>query len=574
MEIKFFVWVFCLSVWLAKHLPSAIPKPTWFFVLGMLSSYLVYIDREDTHLIMEILLPVFLFSEALATDILELKHVLSQLVVFCSLGVVLSVSLLIFLVGCLLPEVSPFALASILVATDNSFGYHALHEIGATTITGVLQSGESILAEGMIFICFEMSQSKSWNYMYLLSSFFRIVLVSISLGFVFGIIFLHLMSKSRNSGDQFCLTLFCAFLSYTVSEHFHLSGPLTTCIAALTIKWRLFTGLNDRSAFQAVWLSLCHVCDSAILFACGGQFIRIWASYRTDTFLNVLVAFELWGSALLIRILIILALRGFLNNLGPHISVKEAIAWGLSGLKGKASVVLAITTFTGIEQHGKSSETILFYVLAVVAWSYCIEAPFMPCFLRVFSELKSESVFKAEIFLASLLLGKDSQVDPDWVEVLEALRLSFLAIFESKVWDSALNAKSKSILLDSVVFCLESKALSGHKYLDSVLQKAQKVDLCLWIAYIYYFESSLVDIRNLMAVKNRYQCDRIMDCLLKLEQEARTSITFARTSVVTESDYSTSEFLQFIKQNESDKLRKKVLFKLSRYWERDSRPDE
>lgn len=232
---------------------SLLPYTVALLITGMIAQFVVHYFHLNVHLEMSadmiyfVLLPILLFESAFHINFHQFRLQFKTITFVATFGLLLS----IFTIGFLLARLVnlPFEVAlmfgALISATDPIAVIALFKTLGAPKRLGLVADGESMLNDATGVIAFRVisgfvlsssgfATKDLWSS---LGNFTYVFLGSMILGAILGYLFSKLIEKIQNDRVvETTLTLALALGSFAGAEHFfHLSGVITTVIAAITV---------------------------------------------------------------------------------------------------------------------------------------------------------------------------------------------------------------------------------------------------------------------------------------------------------------------------------------------------
>lgn len=348
--------------------------------------YDIILDTDFSHILLDVLLGFLLFAGALHVDITELQHEQKSVLLFATLGVLISTfligGLLYFVAGWLnlgLPFLHCLLFGALISPTDP---IAVLSILESTKISRSLQlkiEGESLFNDGIGVIVFTVillfteigeltSQSITSEFVLeILKIFFQEVLLGLLMGFVLG----WVGYKSMHSVDQHpflstIISLAIVFGGYSLSSYLHTSGPLAMVVAGLfignAIKKTEFN-VEVKKNLVGFW----HILDESLN---GVLFVFLGLALHLITLesANQIVLMALAIVIVLLARFVSISLPYSLLKHDEHswINTTYVLTWG--GLKGGISLALAFSLAPELSRN-----TLLLLTYGVVIFSILVQ---------------------------------------------------------------------------------------------------------------------------------------------------------------------------------------------------------
>jgi CPA1 family monovalent cation:H+ antiporter len=377
-------------------LPSTIGLMIIALVLSVLILLSGYIFPEITDLaisivsefdfkdvLLDVMLSFLLFAGALSIDVKRLKEERWPILIFATLGVLIST----FVVGFLMFYIFAFfgfeidliyclLFGALISPTDPIAVLALLSEAKVSKKLEIKIAGESLFNDGIGVVTFltilGLAQTGVENFSIgsTLGLFGVEVGGGILLGAVFGFFGLKLLEIIDNAHVELevLVTLSLVMVSYRAAEFLHVSGPLAVVVLGLFLSKEGQAADSEKATGDYVY-KFWHLIDealNAILFILIGlEIIVISKEYHPDYFLVGLCAIVVVLFARLIGVgipvKIMASLRSFEKN------TLAILTWG--GLRGGISVALALS----IPDDFEAKNIILSATYSVVVFSILVQ---------------------------------------------------------------------------------------------------------------------------------------------------------------------------------------------------------
>ncbi|MCI5081833.1 MAG: sodium:proton antiporter [Saprospiraceae bacterium] len=350
--------------------------------------YMLVKDANFTHILLDIMLGFLLFAGSLHVDIYALRKESGSVLLFATLGVLISTFLigsglygLTVLLNCELPFLHCLLFGALISPTDP---IAVLALLKGSSVSPSLQlkiEGESLFNDGIGVIVFTaillltqmqgMSEASEGGsiVMEILWLFVEEVFLGLLLGLVLGWAGFRLMRQSQD--DPYLttiLSLAVVFGGYSLAHVLETSGPLAMVVAGLYVGNNM-EQINERSseALSGFW----HILDESlngVLFVYLGLALHLVALDQTMALLAVLVIVLV----LLARFLAVLMPYSLLKHTEHHwLKTTYVLTWG--GLRGGISLALAFSLAPEL-----SKDSLLFLTYTTVIFSILVQGLTIP----------------------------------------------------------------------------------------------------------------------------------------------------------------------------------------------------
>ncbi|RUM66028.1 MAG: sodium:proton antiporter [Sulfurospirillum sp.] len=237
-----------------------IPSPISLIVL----SYLFYfafpnhkLFSEDEFAELELfLIPILITSDALELKLNDLKRNFWSLLFLAVFAVVLSIVAGYLITDTLFGEYhlstgAIIALFAMVLATDPVSVVSVFSNFKVPHKLKILAEGESLFNDATALIIFSfialpMMQGESVGGVDIAVISLKVISISVLIGFLVGLIGIFLMQQTQDHMSELLLILITAYLSFEISEHFHVSGLLSVIVAVITLNH-----ITEKSLKQA-----------------------------------------------------------------------------------------------------------------------------------------------------------------------------------------------------------------------------------------------------------------------------------------------------------------------------------
>lgn len=342
----------------------------------------VVVNADFQTLLLDGMLSFLLFAGAMHVNIHELSRERWSVLLFSSLGVLISTALVGFLiygagmlVGIEIPLIHSLLFGALISPTDPIAVIAILNKAGVSKSLKLKIEGESLFNDGVGVVVFsgillllgagattETSGSEASFGAEIGMLFLEEVVGGLAFGGAIGALGYFLMrSVKENAELVVIISLSIALGGYSIASLLHFSGPLAMVIAGLIIgnKFHVLPNAEEaRNTMNKVWSILDEILNG-ILFLLIGLAVHL-IEFRTDYFVFGAIAIVL---VLLSRFLsVILPFSLLKHDKGSTLGTTAILTWG--GLRGGISLALAMSL-----PAGSSNELILFMTYMIVLFS-------------------------------------------------------------------------------------------------------------------------------------------------------------------------------------------------------------
>ncbi|MDF4204576.1 sodium:proton antiporter [Maribacter sp. SA7] len=341
----------------------------------------VVINTDFRSLLMDGMLSFLLFAGSLHVNIDDLKKERKSILLFATLGVLISTAIVGFLTYFLaqslsieLPLIHALLFGALISPTDPIAVMSILKKANIQKSLGVKIEGESLFNDGIGVVVFSglliVARLEENSNESLSSSIGELFLMEAVGGIVYGLLLGFIgyrVIKSINENPQLAVLISLAIVigGYAIASVLHVSGPLAMVVSGMVIGNKINIASNKgmtRKILNNIWEVLDEVFN-AILFVLIGLTIHLLkfdSLYLTFGFLSVLVV-------LLARFISVLLPYSLLKHEeSKPIKTVAILTWG--GLRGGISIALALSLSEDL-----SAEIILYITYVVVLVSVLLQ---------------------------------------------------------------------------------------------------------------------------------------------------------------------------------------------------------
>lgn len=339
------------------------------------------LNADFKNLLLDVMLSLLLFAGALHVDIADLQREKWSVLLFATIGVLLSTIIvgyasyfLLTMVGVELPLLHALLFGALISPTDPIAVIAILKKAGVEQSLQLKIEGESLFNDGIGVVVFTglllfasaMEHGMDPTGTEIFKLFVEEVIGGLVLGAIIGFVaFRMIRSVQENAHLCILLTIGFALGGYSLASILHMSGPLAMVVAGLFLGHKIFHETFDsqsRKHLDNLWEILDEGLN-AVLFVMIGLAIHL-----LDFSSSLLLA----G---LLSILIVLAAR-WISIILPFTIISRGehnfwqtgaiLTWG--GLKGGISLALALSLSKEL-----SGDTILVITYCVVLFSILVQ---------------------------------------------------------------------------------------------------------------------------------------------------------------------------------------------------------
>jgi CPA1 family monovalent cation:H+ antiporter len=365
-----------------------VPYSVGLVVAGISLAFLPFAPKIDLtrDLIFMVLLPPLIFEAAFYLHWKELRRDLPVILILATVGVLLSaVSTALgmhFIAGW---QSSGALVFGVLIAATDPVSVIALFkEAGVTGRLRLLVEAESLFNDGTSAVAFGVVVALAMGQNLTPFDMGRVLITTVGGGIICGAltagIMLLIAGRTVDHLVEITLTTVAAYGSFSLAEHFHLSGVLATLTAGLMLGGLGSRGaISDkgREAVEAFWEYAAFAANSLVFLLIGmheahKNFAAVWVPAAAAILLVVI------GRAIAIYPVCLLFAW---SDLRVSLRHQHVLFWG--GLRGALALALALGLPAAMPRRGE----IITITFAVVAFSMFVQGLTMTWLLRRTGEL-------------------------------------------------------------------------------------------------------------------------------------------------------------------------------------------
>lgn len=357
-QIVLFLVFILISTLISKKIQDkvGIPLPLTLLGISAISTLFIHIANVDFSILMMILLPLLLVTDALGLSLNELQKKYKSVVYIAFIAVIFSVAVGTYTMTFLssLPFLFFLTVFSIIMATDAvsvSAVFSKFEQVPHSV--KFFAESESLFNDATAVIIFTLVTIPLING--LQPSFFdvgvgalKVIVLSTLIGVVSGIFFSYLMSFFDDTLDEFLFIPLTAYVAFYVAEMFHVSGILAVVSSILIFKDIVIKNINHfvenakgswntrmmttyvRLSDNEKLISQLAFLATAVLFVSLGSVIEFHEI--VENFELILIVF---GVTTVIRYSTFIPMI-----LTKTIKTKDSVILALGGIKGGLAVLL------------------------------------------------------------------------------------------------------------------------------------------------------------------------------------------------------------------------------------------
>ncbi len=399
----------------------------------------------DPDLIINLFLPILIFSAAYELDVHIFRRTLTNATLLAVPGIVISMILTaIVMIG--VAQVAPayvnwnwtFALmfGALISATDPVAVVALLGELGVSKRFSTLIDGESMLNDGTGIVLFMLmyapfTSSVESAHASPVMSFLIVVCGGVLIGYLLAKAFLYYASRRGVKGDYLLQTSVMILLSYLTfilaQDIFDLSGVIALVVFGLIIAYNSASKLDAKTQhfMKEFWGLLSYIANTLIFIIIG----VIIAEKVSCTWRDLAVLIVVYIGINLVRVVMIGVLYPILSRCGYGLSKRESIILTWGALRGALALTLALMVSYTESIPEDVRRQVLFLTAGIVTLTLVINATTIKWLLEKLGLLESSAsrqIIDAEIrgqlyartskYLTSLEAG-DEMKQAEWSEV-------------------------------------------------------------------------------------------------------------------------------------------------------------
>ena len=342
-------------------------------------------DLDFSVIVLDLLLGFLIFAGAYSSDTRSLSRERMPILVFATIGILISTFAVGFLtkmtldfVGIEVPLLHCLLFGALISPTDP---VAVLAILKGTAVPKSLQAdiaGESLLNDGVAVVVFTtiyfIAQSGAGGgaaglgFSDIAMTFGREVLGGLVLGWIVGWLGIRAIKLAASSNIDVLITVALVMGGYAIAHYLEVSGPLAMVVSGLMIS-KVFdiagSSKSEKEHLDVFWEALDSIFN-AVLFSLLG--LLLLSLSRNDYEGRYLLACLLVIPVVLLSRLISLAFTIPLTSLRKTMGTKKAflLTWG--GLRGGISVALALSL-----QEEMSKDIIVYLTYGVVVFSVVVQ---------------------------------------------------------------------------------------------------------------------------------------------------------------------------------------------------------
>jgi CPA1 family monovalent cation:H+ antiporter len=209
-------------------------------VIGLLIAIPTSLELEATpELILAIFVPPLIFEAAFHLELRQLRESLTPILLLAVPGVLLTTLLVggMTALGAGMAFGTAVVFGALIAATDPVAVVALFRALGVPRKLALMVEGESLFNDGTAIVVFRIALAAALTGVFEpltgLTSFLRIALGGIAVGWVLGWLTAQLIARLEDRLIVTSLTTILAFGSYLAAEYFHVSGVLAVVVAGL-----------------------------------------------------------------------------------------------------------------------------------------------------------------------------------------------------------------------------------------------------------------------------------------------------------------------------------------------------
>lgn len=341
------------------------------------------LNADFKNLLLDVMLSLLLFAGALHVDIADLQKEKWSVLLFATIGVLLSTFIvgylcyfLLGLVGVSIPLLHSMLFGALISPTDPIAVIAILKKAGVNKSLQLKIEGESLFNDGIGVVVFtglllfasnmnSDTQAINFEILYL---FVEEVIGGLALGAVIGVVAFRMIHKVEENA-QLCIILTIGFAlgGYSLASLLHTSGPLAMVVAGLYLGHKIFHekfNPRTREHLDQLWEVLDEALN-AVLFVMIGLAIHL-LDFSLNLFLAGMISIIVVLVARWISVVLPFSIIN-INRSHKHFwATSGLLTWG--GLKGGISLALALSLSNEL-----SGDTIIVITYCIVLFSILIQ---------------------------------------------------------------------------------------------------------------------------------------------------------------------------------------------------------
>ena len=390
-SIEFLLLIAALVAMISKRVH--IPYTVGLVIAGIALAFFSLVPEIELskELIFTVLLPPLIFEATLFIRWRELVYNLPVILVFATIGVILSALLtsigMFYLAGWTWQSAALFGI--LIAATDPVSVIATFREAGVHGRLRLLVEAESLFNDAVAAVGFSIvlafASGAGFSIQTTALDGVRSVLGGLLIGTLCAGIVLFLTHTTSDHLVELVLSTVVAYGSFLIAEDFHVSGVLSTLTAGILVgNFGLPVAYSDkgRAFIMDFWEFMAFIANSIIFFLIGVR-------EANQNFMNVIPAILIaifvvaLGRAAAIYPLSMLFSKSKLKIEKNH---QHILFWG--GLRGALALALAL----GLPAQIPHREQIITAAFGVVAFSIFVQGLTMTPLLRWLKEIPSHSI--------------------------------------------------------------------------------------------------------------------------------------------------------------------------------------
>lgn len=395
---------------------TKLPSTILFLLTGLIISLVAHtaLIELNPHFFFLLVLPPLLFDAAQSISFDELKMWRLQIITLAVGLVLFTAGVVAYFAHRFIPGISwPLGwLIGALISPPDA--------IAATSSTKGLKlspriitiiEGESLINDASALIIYQyaldMVNTNHFAIGWAGFSFLKISILSVVIGFGFGIINHKILVKAKDATLATILSLVVPLFAYSISEHFHLSGVLTVVTCGLYTAYYSFelNAAHIKLRIKEFWEVLVFLLNAGVFLVLGLQLPELTHQFSMLELQHLIAAgFFLSLVVILARMIWIFPLStlrvwlsnqcgNFSDNLNKKFFAEVFIvAW--SGMRGAVSLAaaLAIPLMISSNIEFPMRNQILLITFVVILFTLIIQSITLPFFIKKLKLDQSEEI--------------------------------------------------------------------------------------------------------------------------------------------------------------------------------------